>query len=369
MKILHCIPSFGGGGAERQCVGLCFELRRRGHEVHVAYVLPGATDYVTQLKASGVMLHHLGRGLSTNIWRAQKSPRVFCRLFKLIRELRPDVVQSWNRPMDTFVGLLSRVMTLKWVLSENNSALLYGDRRERLRVWAGRRADAIVANSAGGVDYWRLAGIESRRLHVVSNPVAVEELQSDDSPCDWPGNLPPQRTILYVGRFAWQKNTAVMLQAMREAVTSDDAFALLCGTGELLEEARAQVRRWGLEERMVFAGFVAKPWQLMKRAAVLVSVSLCEGRPNVVTEAMAVKCPLVVSDIPAHREFLDESKARLVPTGSAEQIAAAIRRVLEDPAAARARAEHAEAACDAWRPDRIAAMFEGVYAGIGGSGR
>ena len=110
MRILHCIPSFGSGGAERQCALLCAELAKRGHEVHVAYVLPCATGYLDELRQAGVRLHPLGAGLPPDIWRAQKSPRVLWRLLRVVRRERPEIVQSWNRPMDTFCGVARRVV-------------------------------------------------------------------------------------------------------------------------------------------------------------------------------------------------------------------------------------------------------------------
>jgi glycosyltransferase involved in cell wall biosynthesis len=79
----------------------------------------------------------------------------------------------------------------------------------------------------------------------------------------------------------------------------------------------------------------------MKRANVTVSVSLFEGSPNVVLEAMAAGCPLVVSDIAAHRELLDEQSAILVDPRDPRQIADAIIKVLSDPEAAARRARAA----------------------------
>ena len=62
----------------------------------------------------------------------------------------------------------------------------------------------------------------------------------------------------------------------------------------------------------------------MKSAAALVSPAIFEGSPNVVLEGMACGVPLVVSDIPEHRELLEDSAARschhgalgLVPPGA-----------------------------------------------------
>ena len=51
----------------------------------------------------------------------------------------------------------------------------------------------------------------------------------------------------------------------------------------------------------------------MKASDAFVSTSTFEGQPNAVLEAMACGCPLVVSDIPAHREFLDDQTAAIVP--------------------------------------------------------
>jgi len=63
----------------------------------------------------------------------------------------------------------------------------------------------------------------------------------------------------------------------------------------------------------------------MKTASVSVSVSHVEGMPNAVIEAMAARCPLVVSEIPQHREILDDASARFVPLDDARATADAIR--------------------------------------------
>jgi glycosyltransferase involved in cell wall biosynthesis len=97
----------------------------------------------------------------------------------------------------------------------------------------------------------------------------------------------------------------------------------------------------------------------MKRADVLVSLSRVEGCPNVVLEAMACGCPLVVSDIPAHREILDEHSARFVDPDDTIKAAADIKAILAHGDAARVRAARE---CAAGRPvEATASSYEQLY--------
>ena len=68
------------------------------------------------------------------------------------------------------------------------------------------------------------------------------------------------------------------------------------------------------------------------RATLTVVASRAEGFSMPVIEAMACGCPVVVSDIPAHRELVDEPAARFAPDDTS-QLVALLDRLLADPAA------------------------------------
>ena len=104
----------------------------------------------------------------------------------------------------------------------------------------------------------------------------------------------------------------------------------------------------------------------MKRAQAFVSLSWREGQPNAVQEAMASGCPLVLSDIPGHREIADEGCALLVPPDSPEAVARALRAVLDDPGAARERAVRARARVQALSIPTLASRYEAVYRDVTG---
>jgi glycosyltransferase involved in cell wall biosynthesis len=99
----------------------------------------------------------------------------------------------------------------------------------------------------------------------------------------------------------------------------------------------------------------------MKSADLFVSVSTFEGNPNTVLEAMAANCPLVVSDIPEHREFLDESSAYFAPPSSADDVTMAIGRALDNREEAHAKAEAAYRVASGWSVESQVKEYMDLY--------
>jgi glycosyltransferase involved in cell wall biosynthesis len=120
-------------------------------------------------------------------------------------------------------------------------------------------------------------------------------------------------------------------------------------------------RELGIAHRVVFTGYVDNLWDLMKRADALVSLSRFEGCPNVVLEAMACGCPLIVSDIPAHREILDEHSALFVDLKDPDEAASAIRTTLFGGDAARRRASAARVRVAGRSIEGTARLYEQLY--------
>ena len=101
-------------------------------------------------------------------------------------------------------------------------------------------------------------------------------------------------------------------------------------------------------------------WPLLKMSNVFVSTSSFEGQPNAVLEAMACGCPLVVSDIPAHREFLGADTAAIVPMVR-EEFVNAIRRALRRTADVEAQVERSRIRAGGYDAATAALAYDAIY--------
>ena len=352
LTVLHAIPSFVGGGAERQLSLLAPELCRQGVDTHVAYVHAGQN--LAPLLASPVHLHPI-------VCSGNHDPRILLKLMQVIRTCRPDVVQTWLPQMDIFAGVAAQLTATPFVLSERSSAMAYRRGwKNRLRRLVGLGAIAVVANSQGGVDYW---GPELGVRRVIPNGLALQAIRSATAAEPETLGLPADaRIVLFAGRMNAEKNVAILLQALDDVLDHQpDCAAVLFGDGPLQAALRMQVDAMRGRERVRLAGFTTELWRWMRRASAFVSVSLFEGNPNTVLEAMAVGCPLVVSTIAQHREILDDTMAQFCDPTSVEEIANAIAAVLCAPELAAHRAATASNAANAWSVESAARAYLDLY--------
>ncbi|MGZ9164515.1 MAG: glycosyltransferase family 4 protein [Anaerolineales bacterium] len=102
------------------------------------------------------------------------------------------------------------------------------------------------------------------------------------------------------------KNPIIVLDASYQYKDQDTKLTFL-GEGSLRPVLMQKVERLGLQQQVQLTGMVArdKVFEYFTRADLFVSASWGEGLPVAVMEAMAFGRPVVLSDIPPHREIAE----------------------------------------------------------------
>jgi glycosyltransferase involved in cell wall biosynthesis len=209
----------------------------------------------------------------------------------------------------------------------------------------------------------RLAG---RRWHVVPN--GTDTARVARALATLPPELERRRgrlTVTWVGRMLKRKDPFTMLDAAERL--GDDVDVVFVGDGEELPRLRREVQRRGLGRRVRLAGLLEREdvYREIATSDVFVSTSAGEGLPVAVLEAMACGAPVVLSDIPPHRD-IQGVEIPFVPVGDAERFAREIDRVLSLPVAERVALGRlgAELVHRVYSLDAMQAGYDRVYAEV-----
>jgi len=201
------------------------------------------------------------------------------------------------------------------------------------------RADLVLADSQSTKDdLMELLGVATDKIEVVYPGVEERFRPIEDQALleqvRKRYNLPP-RFVLGLGTLQPRKNFTRLIEAYSLLVTRHPSLHLVIagGKGWLYEEIFATVERLGLEEKVVFPGFVANgdlP-ALYNLADLFVFPSLYEGFGLPPLEALACGTPVITSNASSLPEVVGEA-GLMVEATNVEGLAEAMNRVLEDAA-------------------------------------
>ncbi|MGH3066656.1 MAG: glycosyltransferase [Gaiellaceae bacterium] len=175
----------------------------------------------------------------------------------------------------------------------------------------------------------RLVGKRARVVQNAADLDRVDRAVRDVEPTD-----DATFDVVSVGRLEKVKDPLTVLSAFHRAAGESSTLTYV-GAGSLEEPIRREIDSAGLRDKVVLAGLVPRDdvFTRCARSDLFVSASHGEGLPVAVIEAMAAGCPVVLSDIPHHREVADGADyVSFVRIGDVDGFAREIERFRSMPA-------------------------------------
>ncbi len=178
--------------------------------------------------------------------------------------------------------------------------------------------------------------------------------------------LPSEQIVFSVGRVVQEKGLHVLVRAMPLILAQQPTTkVVVAGKGPELDSLRSLAWSLDVGEKVLFTGFIADEDRdrLFKIADCAVFPSLYEPFGIVALEAMAAKCPVVVTEVGGLADVVKHAETGIIvyPDDPAS-LAWGIVHTLQHPEWAAARVENAyRVVHEEYNWDRIARMTAGIY--------
>jgi len=335
--IAHVIYRLDVGGLENGLVNLINHLPRSRFR-HAVICMTDYTEFSRRIDRDDVTLHSLHK-------RPGKDLAVYWRLWRLFRQLRPDLVHTRNlgsleAQLPAWVaGVVHRVHSEHgWDITDPDGS---NRRYQKLRKSFRPLVHRYVALSCELESYLAdVIEVPRAKLTRIYNGVDTTHFKPADAstPVAMPSDfLRPDTTVFgTVGRMHGVKNQLLLVRAFcqlveREPEASTVARLVLVGDGPLRSEAEVILRNAGLSERVWMPGPRDDVAAILAALDVFVLPSLAEGISNTILEAMAVGLPVIATRVGGNPELIAEDETgALIASDSVDELQAQMFAYLSD---------------------------------------
>ena len=342
-RIVQFVGSFDIGGTERQVWNLTRGLRDAGFDTRLAC-----------FRAAGSMeeeMRRLGVPITEHPISSLRRPSVLGPLVGVARYLRReriDVVHA-SGFYPNVLGVLGAWLagTPAIIASVRDLGHMFTPAQRRLQRIVGVLADAVVTNADAVAQRLYAEGWDPRRIVVIRNGIELPRSPLPRADLRRELGLPPSTPLVgMVSRLTRLKGLEDFIDAAAAvAVRHPEARFLVVGgpvpdeshLGEAAydRELLRRAARLGLAERVLFTGWRSDAGDILRQLTVSVLPSLSEGLSNVLIESLAAGVPVVATTVGGNPEVVEEDVSGfLVPPSAPSRLAAAVGRLLGDPALA-----------------------------------
>jgi glycosyltransferase involved in cell wall biosynthesis len=354
IRVLHVITRLERGGAPAVLLEVLRRCDTSQFEHHIAAGLSQVPedDMISFAKDTGfrvVVIPSLIRDIHPFF-----DIHALSKLYFLILRGRYDIVHC-HTSKGGFIGrLAARLANVKCIIYSPHGDIFegyFGKIKTRFFIWlerfSARFTDKIITLTKSGIEPYLRAGIgQKSQFDYIYNGIDVKNLRKRKV-----GRIQKRQEIgieddcfliVTAGRLVPVKGYTYLITAIAQVITEIPNIRLVfLGDGELRGELSGQVKTLGLGKHVLFLGMRNDVPETISCSDLFVLPSINEGFGVVLLEAMAMKCPIVATNVGGVPEVvLDGETGILVPPGDPAQLSEGIIRLARDHALAARMAEH-----------------------------
>jgi glycosyltransferase involved in cell wall biosynthesis len=334
MKVVHIITGLGDGGAEHALFKICkYDIINK----HFVISLRGPGKYFSSLNKVGVKVYCL----NIKFFSIHK----FIFLVKLLRSLKPDIVQTWLVHADFIGGIAARLAGINNILwNVRYSKIEIGKAKlttiliiKLLSILSNLIPKFIITVSKKAKKIYEIIGYNKKIFKFIPNGYDLSILKVNKfQQINFRKKIKIKKQIPLIGnvaRYDPQKDHSNLLNALSLIRSKNiNFFCVLVGSNINYKNMNliAEIKRLKLSNYVKLLGQNDNISQVMNGLDVhVLSSSYGEGFPNVVAESMACGTPCIVTDV-GDSAFIVGKTGWVVPPKNSIKLAKAIEKALNE---------------------------------------
>ena len=355
--ILHVISDLDVGGTEKILASLVQRIDQQRYRLVVCSLAPYGS-VAKEIQRSGIACHTLGVRSKWDIF-------VFWRLYRLVRTIRPAILQTYLF-FDNIVGrIIGRIAHVPVIIS--GQRYLY----DGARIWR-----IFMDRATVGFTHRIITNSKAARANLIRCNIGRGKIQVIYNGKDFSGydrvspdsRLAPLRSgglvVGIIARLNKVKGHTYFLQAARQVLeVMPNTRFLIVGDGPLRQRLQDMAQRLKLGSAVHFLGNRDNVLPVIAACDLIVLSSLAESFPGALLEAMGMGKATVATNVGGVSELISHAKnGYLVPPRNPALMANQILDLLSDAAKRQRFGTHAKATVRRrFSIARMVAEYEQVY--------
>ena len=333
MRILHVINGLDDGGAEGVLYRIC--TYDKEHE-HIVLSMQGLGKYGKLLR------YHCIEVRALNISTFKTLPCAILKFREVLKETKPDLIQTWMYHANIFAGVLAKIFFYKipvvWNIRCTIMKLFEAGLTTYILIYLSSLLSyfipdcIIVCGNSVKSDHQEV-GYKSSKIKIIENGFDLEYFKPPKKSQNFNNNYHTKGLIVGVlGRFHPQKNHDLAIKACSIAISKNINLKLyLAGSGMTTDESELNksIRKHRMENFTEFFGALKDVRVFFKEIDVLLLPSkFGEGFPNVLAEAMAYGIPCIATSIGDSKRIIGKT-GWVVSTEKPKEIVSAFEEIID----------------------------------------
>jgi len=306
IKILFVQSSLEKGGITNHLLSIVKHLNKQEFDITILCLSDERrhSDWAAFANKS-IPIHqlHLKR------WNTEK--QIVNSLALALQLIQPDIIQTFTYRPTYFIGkYFSKKYLTIGVLSSN----IYQNYTDTYGYFIGNYIAKKELTGLRGMH--KVIGVAKHLAETFGSDLAMTAIQNGIEIDNPPMNIDTKSStrkalnweendlyFVYVGSFIKRKNPAYLIETFLKTKFKQKTNLVLIGSGKLYISLK---EKYHSEKTIHFLGQQSQITRYLLAVDAYVSASVSEGLPLAALEAMSVQLPCLLSDIPAHKELLNE---------------------------------------------------------------